>query len=348
MSKVISLPTPIEIPSGKIEKINWDWKPSRNNEEYIPGKKKGEIRLENDDKKIIIPIKILRADDPKDATIHPLREEETTFWIKQWLLEHLDDCDCCLRYLIIHEFTHLVSKFQFPLPWELRSFGEVTMYTVHHYLVDALVDRWNVKNKNYAFDDPIKYMHHMYQNNKINLTSTTPEELLKNYIYVAKFASHCDIWKNNLYNHTHVFPHQLQDNYHKLLDALSGSYNGPDLPINELIRDIAELMLCPTKKDIIKNELKRRFLTLSDIGTALIEEKNFKTSIQQLCNKQHINIFQLKNTLFDWNRTCRRIFNISSEELRYIDDLLSEPSVTNKFTLTYFLENGFDLNNIFE
>jgi len=346
MSKVISLPTPIDAPFGKIGKINWDWKPPRSDVEYIPGTTIGEIRLENDNKKTVIPIKTLPADDSKDATIHPLQGEEITFWIKQWVLEHLDGCDCCLRYLITHEFTHLIPEFQFPLPWELRGFGKETMYTVNHYLVDALVDRWNVINKNYANNDPIKFTHHSYQEKKINLTSTTREELFLHYIYLAKFASHCNIWKNNLYNHTHIFPYKLQDNYHKLLDILSSSYTGPDLSLYELVRDIAELMLCLTKKDIIKNELKRRLLILSDMGAVLFEEKNFKTSMQQLWNKQHINIFQLRKSLFDWSKTLKRISDISSKELRFIDDLLMEHSTIYKFTFTYFVENSL-LNNIF-
>jgi len=61
--------------------------------------------------------------------------------------------------------------------------------------------------------------------------------------------------------------------------------------------------------------------------------------MQQLWNKRLINIFQLRNCLFDWKRTLKRISNISSDELKYIDEYLSEPSVTNKFTFSYFIEN---------
>ena len=145
--------------------------------------------------------------------------------------------------------------------------------------------------------------------------------------------------KNNLYHHAHEFPQKLQGKYHKLLDALSGVYSGPDISIYELVRDIAELMLCPSKEDIVMRELKRRFLTLSDIGAVLFNERNIKTSMQQFMSKQGINIFQLRNCLFDWNRTFKRIFNISSDELNYIDDFLAKPSVTNKFNPPYFMEN---------
>ena len=340
MSKVISLNTPINTPFSKIGKINWNWKPPKKGVEYLPSIKIGEMKL-GDDNRIIIPIRIIRVDDSIDATIKPLRGEKMTFWIKYWLLEHLGNCDTCLRYVIIHEFTHLMPQFQFPLPWELRGFEKETMYKIHHYIVDSVVDRWNVMNKNYRYNDPIKFMHHMEQENKINLTSTTREELFENYIYLAKFTSHCDPWKKTLYHQTHRFPHTLRDKYHKLLDALSGVYIGPEFQIYELVRDIAELMLCPSKEDIMKKELKRRFRTLSDIGAILFNERNdnLRISMQQLWNKRLINIFQLRNCLFDWKRTFNRILNISSDELKYIDEFLSEPSVTNKFTLSYFIEN---------
>ena len=344
MTKVISLNAPLNTPFGKIKNINWNWKPPRKGVEYLPGTKKGEIKVEGNDKEIIIPIKIISPDDTIDATIDPLQGKKMTFWIKYWLLEHLGNCDTCLRYVIIHEFTHIIPQFQFPLPWELRGFEKEkkeTMYKIHHYLVDSLVDRWNVKNKNYQYNDPIKFTHHIEQENKINLTSTTREELFENYIYVAKFTSHCDTWKKNLYNHTHQFPHTLRDKYHRLLDALSGVYIGPEFQIYELVRDIAELMLCSSKEDIIKRELKRRVYTLYDIGTFLFNKRNnnLRISMQQLWNKRVINIFQLRNCVFDWKRTFKRILNISSDELKYIDEYLSEPSDTNKFTLSYFIEN---------
>lgn len=313
------------------------WELLRKDTEYLPGDTIGKIKLENN--KIVIWIKILPADNPKDAAIHPLQGTEITFWIKQWLLEHLCDSECCLRYVIIHEFTHLVNNFQFPLPWELRGFGKETMYTVHHYMIDALIDRWNVINKNYTYDDPINFVHLTYQENKINFTITTRKELFENYIYFAKFASHCETWKNNLYQHAHRFPHQLRDKYHKLLDILSGVHPDSDSPIYELIRDIAELILCSSKKDVMERELKRRYHTLSDIGEILFNDSNDNPgfSIQNLWNKRIINIFQLKNCFFDWNRTFKRIINISSNELRYIDEFLSEPPNTNEFFFSYFL-----------
>ena len=325
MSKVVSLNTPIATPISKIGELVWNWNPPAENVEYLPGFRIADIKLKGEEKELIIPIKIIPADLQIDATIDPPKGEEMTFWIKYWLLEHLGHCDSCLRYVVIHEFTHLMRQFQFPLPWELRGFGKETMYTTHHYLIDALVDRWNVMNKNYRYNDPIKFMHHMYQENKLNFVLRTREELFEKYMYVAKFASHCKTFKNNLYQ-AHEFPQKLQDKYHKLLDALSGVNSDPDLPIYELVRDIAELMLCPSKEDIVMRELKRRFFTLSDAGAISFDERNVKTSMQQLWSKRLINIFQLRNCLFDWNRTFKRIFNISSEELRYIDDLLSGPS----------------------
>lgn len=265
-----------------------------------------------------------------------------TFWIKQWLIEHLGNCDTCLRYVIIHEFTHLMPQFQFPLPWELRGFEKETMYKIHHYIIDSLVDRWNVMNKNYQYDDPINFTHHMEQENKINLTSTTREELFENYIYLAKFTSHCNPWKKTIHYHIHQFPPTLRDKYHKLLDALSGTYTGPEFQIYELVRDIAELMLCPSKEHIMNRELKRRFRTLSDIGTTLLNERNnnLRISMQHLWNKRLINIFQLRNCLFDRKNTFKRIVNISSAELKYIDEYLSEPSDTNEFFLSYFIEGA--------
>jgi len=339
MSKVIYLKTDVNTPFGKIGKISWNWKSLGREVEYLSGVKIGEGKLEYDDKKIIIPIRIIPADDPKDATIHPLQGEKMTFWIKQWLMEHLGKCDTCLRYVIIHEFTHLMPQFQFPLLWELRGFGKEMMYTVRDYIIDALIDRWNVLHNNYPYNAPIKFAHHMEQENIINFISKTREEFFENYIYLAKFVSHCETWKNNLYQHSHRFPHQLRDKYHMLLDTLSGVYTGPDFPIYELVRDIAELMFCPSKKDIIKREFKRRFRTLSDIGVILFNERNsnLRSSIQNLWNKRIINIIQLKNCLFGWNRTFNRIINISSDELGYINELLLEPSDTNEFFLSYFM-----------
>ena len=341
MSKVVSLNTPIATPISKIGEVVWNWNPPAENVEYLPGFRIADIKIKGGGKELIIPIKIIPADLQIDATIDPPKGEEMTFWIKYWLLEHFGNCDTCLRYVIIHEFTHLMPQFQFSLPWELRGFNneKELMYKIHHYLVDSLVDSWNVTNKNYEYNDPIKFVHHMGQENKIKLTSTTREELFEKYIYVAKFVSHCKTWRDNLYQHTHMFPHQLRDKYHQLLDALSGDYSGPNYPIYELVRDIAELMLCPSKKDIMNRELKRRFRTLSEIGTVLFNERNIEDTMQQFLSEQLMNIYQLRNCLFGWKRTLKRFSNISNAELRYIDDLLSEPLMISEFPLSDFIDN---------
>ena len=124
-------------------------------------------------------------------------------------------------------------------------------------------------------------------------------------------------------------------------EELTGDYSGPDFPIYELVRDIAELMQCNSKKDVMKIELKRRLYTLSDIGAILVKERNnnIKSSIHQLWNKRVINIFQLRNCLFDLKNTFNRIINISSDDLRYIDEFLSEPTNQIMFSLSHFLKN---------
>ena len=340
MSKVITLNAPIYTSFGKIKKIIWKWKPPRTPPEHS-GFKVGQIKFKGDNKEIIIPIKIIPENDAKDALIHPLQGKDMTFWIKEFLLDHLRNCDTCLRYVLIHEFTHLMSQFHFPLPWELRGFGKETIYTIHHYIIDAFADRWNVLHKNFYYDDPINYYYHMEQENKIKITLTSREELFENYIFYVKFAPNSNSWKRHLYNHAYRFPNVLRDKYQKLLDALSGDYNGPEFPIYELVRDIAELMLCNSKEDILKRELKRRFYTLSDIGAILLndETNNFKDSMHQLWNKRLINIFQMRNCLFDWKNTFNRIINTSSDDLRYIDEFLSEPTNQNMFSLSYFLKN---------
>lgn len=346
MKRVIPLTTPLNTSFGKIRKIHCSWILQKKEYEYLPYSKNelypgttiGEIKLECSEDKIL-PIKILTPYNIKDVIIHPLNGENTAIIIKQKILNHLCKCDICLRYIIIHELTHLMYQFQFPKPIEFQGFGKKIMDLVYHYLTDSLIDRWNVQNLNYQIYDPVVYIPHIFNMKKKYFVTTTRENFFEYYVYVAKFASHSESWKNNLYQHAYIFPTMLRDKYHKLLDALSGDYTGPDFPVYELVRDIAELILCPNKKEIMKNELKRRFLTLSEIGATLFKERNIKTLIQQLWSIQNINIFQLRNSFFDWNRTFKRILDISSDELKYIDDLLSEPLETNKFILTYFLQN---------
>lgn len=74
MTNVVSLNVPLSTPFGKIKNINWNWKPPRKGVEYLPNVKIGEMKL-GDDNRIVLPIRIIAADDPIDATIDPLQGE---------------------------------------------------------------------------------------------------------------------------------------------------------------------------------------------------------------------------------------------------------------------------------
>lgn len=242
MSKIISLNTPIDTPFCKIGAINWNWKPKEINIEHLPGTKIGEMKVKGL-KEITIPIKIITSDNAIDATIDFKDRKNMIFWIKQELFEHIYRCEKCLRYVIIHEFTHTGKQFQFTIPDIFNNIDERKINAADHYLVDAWVDRWNIINKNYEYNYPMKFLAHMEKTNFVDFKSTNREEFFENYIYITKFVTHSKIWRNNLYQHTYRFPHEFQDKYQKLLDILSTDYTGPDQEVYYLIRDIAELVL---------------------------------------------------------------------------------------------------------
>jgi hypothetical protein len=339
---MIVLNTPINTPFGRIGKIDCNWRPPKRRVEFLPGATIGKIRIA-DNKNVIIPIKIIPNDNRIDVTINPLKGEEAVFWIKNSLFYHMSNCKICLRYIMTHEFSHTIPRFIFPRPWELRGFGKNIMQMTHYYFTDAVIDRWNVKNKNYSSEEPIKSMIHIYGENKVNLIITNREHLFEDCMFFMRFASHCEMFKNNLHTMTSSFPYELQSKYGRLLDMMSTDYKGSIYPIYRLIREIAELILCRSQKEIIIKELERRFYTLSDIKSSWMHgmrtNKNEKKIFHQICNDLFIHPSQINNCIFDWKNTFKRILNVSPEDLEFISESLSKSTLTSDFRYTYFIDD---------
>jgi hypothetical protein len=213
----------------------------------------------------------------------------------------------------------------------------------HYYFTDAVIDRWNVKNRNYSSEEPIKSMIHIYGENKVNLIITNREHLFEDCMFFMRFASHCEMFKNNLYTLICSFPYELQNKYGRLLDVMTTDYKGSIYPIYRLIGEIAELILCRSQKEIIIKELERRFYTLSDIKSSWMHgmrtNKNEKKIFHQICNDLFIHPSQINNCIFDWNNTFKRILNVSPEDLEFISESLSKSTLTSDFRYTYFIDD---------
>lgn len=340
MTSVI-IKSPLITPFGRIKTINWDWKFPEKMVEFLPGETIGKIRIDGI-RNIIIPIKIIPDDNTINAAIHPLSSGEITFWIKNSLFYHMNNCEMCLRYIIVHEFSHTIHQFKFPKPWEMRGFGKSIMLMTHNYFTDAIIDRWNVKNNNYSSNEPIESIIHIYGKNRVNLTIADREHLFESCMFFMRFASHCEMLKNNLYVLIKSFPYDLQNKYGRLLDVMSVDYKGSVFPIYRLIREIAELIMCRNQKEIITKEIERRFYTLSDIRRSWMHRmsKNLnEKKFHQICNELYIHPSQITNCIFDWNNTFRRISDASLNDYKIIDEFLSKSASINDFKYTYFMNN---------
>ena len=346
--KVIKIKTPLPTPFGIITYIENKLKGVKY---FLPDLTIAYITLHSDDEnQIKIPVKLVPENSNYDAFFKfPPFVEEPKFFMKYSTFRHIQKCDMCFRYIIIHEFSHAVKKFIFPLPWELRGFGENTMYMVRDYFTDAIIDWWNIKHGNYHENDPIKSLGHRYGKSKVGFHITNRENLFEYLIYFLYLASHNTTVRKRLCDFMDSLPSKLYEEYAKLYDIMvnidaMGEFSV--FSVYKIIKNVAQLVLCKNKLDAVFREIKGAINTLYRIRTLWKEcsgiSKNRKKIMQEIYNKALIHPLQIHHVIHGEGLT-NILYHYQNKDFNEVDDFLKGRSSNNSLRKTFLVDYQLSL-----